>query len=86
MNNNKADKLDNINNDKILTSFYLLPSMVEKVDDFLFYAKKGLPIEKRRKLTKTFFYETCLQVVLEEYQEKGEKSSLLKAIYKLLNN
>lgn len=84
MNDKKADKPDDFDADKILVSFYLSPKTVEKIDDLLFYAKKRLPIEKRRKLTKSVFYETSLQIVIEDYNAKGEESPLWKAIHKLI--
>lgn len=84
MNDKKIDKTEDSNGDKILVSFYLLPKTFEKIDDILFYVKKRLPIEKRRKLTKSAFYEAGLQVLIEDYNARGEESSLLKAIQKLM--
>ena len=78
------DKIDDSDKDKILTSFYLLPTTLEKMDDLLFYVKKRLPIEKRRKLSKSIFYETCLRIVIEEYNAKGEESSVWKSIRELM--
>ncbi len=84
MNDKKIDKIDDSEGDKILVSFYLLPKTFEKIDDILFYVKKRLPIEKRRRLTKSVFYEAGLQVLIEDYNAKGEESSLLKAIQELM--
>jgi hypothetical protein len=49
-------------------------------DDFLFYVKKRLPVENRRKLTKFVFYEIGLIIAIEDFNQKGEESSLWKAI------
>ena len=57
MTDKKSDKPDEYEGDKILVSFYLSPKTLEKIDDLVFYLKKRLPIEKRRKITKSIFYE-----------------------------
>lgn len=80
----KADQIDEPNTDKILVSFYLSLKTLEKVDDLIFYVKKQLPIGKRRRLTKSVFYETGFKILIEEYNNKGEESSLLKAIQELM--
>ncbi len=84
MDDTKADKIDELNADKILVSFYLSLETLEKIDDLVFYVKKQLPIGKRRKLTKSVFYETGFKILIEEYNIKGEESSLLKAIQELM--
>ena len=85
MNDKKEDKLDD-SGDKILVSFYLSPKTLEKIDDLLFFVKKQLPIEKRRKLTKSVFYETGFKILIEDYNINGEESPLLKAIQELMKN
>lgn len=84
MNDKKVEKNDN-SDDKILISFYVSPATLERLDDLLFFMKKRLPIEKRRKLTKSVFYETGFKILIEEYHEKDEESRLWKDIEKLLN-
>ena len=86
MNDKKPEKLNDSEENKILVSFYLSPQTLEKVDDFLFYAKKRLPMGKRRKLTKSVFYEAALRIVIEDQSLKGEESSLWKAIYEMMQN
>jgi hypothetical protein len=79
-------KSDEPEGEKILVSFYLSQKSSEQVDDILFYIKKRLPFEKRRKLTKSTFYELGLKLIIEDYNKKGEESPLWKAIQKLLGN
>lgn len=85
MNDKKTEK-SNESDDKILNSFYVLTETLEKLEDFLFYAKKRLPVERRRKLTKSLFYEACVLSAIADYNAKGEESSLWKAIYELMND
>jgi hypothetical protein len=82
----KDNKVDNPNEEgeKILVSFYLSPKTLEKIDDLVFYVKKRLPIDKRRKLTKSVFYETGFKILIEDYNSKGEDSLLLKALQELM--
>lgn len=84
MNGQKSDKPDETESEKILVSFYLSQKTSEQIDDILFYVKKRLPFEKRRKLTKSNFYEIGLKILIEDYNAKGEESQLLKAIQDLL--
>ena len=86
MNDKKVDKTDNSADDKILVSFYLSPESLERIDDLLFYMKKRLPIEKRRKLSKSVFYETGFKILIEEYNRKGEESSFWKAVEEIMKN
>lgn len=67
-------------NQKILISFYLTPKTSEKVDDLLIEFKRYLPYEKRRKLTKSIFYETALQYLVADYQKNADKSDFLKDV------
>ncbi len=84
MNDKKTEK-PNESDDKMLISFYVSSETLEKFEDFLFYSKKRLPVEKRRKLTKSLFYEAGLLTAIADYNDKGEESSLWKAIYELMN-
>jgi hypothetical protein len=86
MNDKKTDKLTDNDGDKIAINFYLSHEALEKIDDFLFYVKKRLPIEKRRKLSRSVFYEIGLKTAIEDYNKKGEESALWKAICELLQN
>lgn len=84
MNGQKSDKIDDSESEKVLVSFYLSQKTSEQIDDILFYLKKQLPFEKRRKLTKSIFYETGFKILIEDYNKKGEESRLSKAIQDLL--
>ena len=84
MNDKKVTESDDSISNKIKVNFQLSPEILERVDDLLFYVKKRLPIEKRRKLSKSIFYETCFRIVIEEYNLKGEESSVWKSVQKLM--
>lgn len=84
MKDKKVDKSNEQEGEKILVSFYLSPKTLEKIDDLVFYVKKRLPIDKRRKLTKSVFYETGFKILIEDYNSKGEESVLLKALQELM--
>ena len=86
MSDKQMEKLDDYEENKILVSFYLPSKTLEKVDDFLFYAKKRLPMGKRRKLTKSIFYDMALQIVIEDQNLKGEDGPLWKAICEMIQN
>jgi hypothetical protein len=79
MNDSKKKSVVN-DGDKIAISFYLTSDALEKIDDFIFFTRKRLPVEKRRKLNRSIFYEIGLKTVIEDYNKKGEDSALWKAI------
>lgn len=83
-----TDKKKPIENDKdkIAINFYLSSESLEKIDDFIFYARKRLPMEKRRKLTRSVLYEVGLKTVINDFNKKGEQSELWKAICALIND
>lgn len=85
MNDNKAENLFEPES-KLLVSFYLSSKTLEAVDELLFLVKKQLPVEKRRKLTKSIFYETCLKVIIEDDYSKGKESNFVKKIQKLMQD
>lgn len=86
MNDKNINKSSEIADDKIQVNFYLSVGTLERIDDLLFYAKKRLPIEKRRKLTKSVFYETCFGIIIDDYNLKGEESVFWQAIQQLFSN
>jgi hypothetical protein len=86
MNEKNDGKPVNPKSNRILISFYLSTDTLEKLDDVLFYARKRLPISKRRKLTKSVLYEIGLKMVIEDYHEKEEESFLCEAISKLVQS
>lgn len=75
------EKATNSENEKIAINFYITLDTLEKIEDFLFLVKKRLPIEKRRRLTRSVFYEIGLKIAIEDFNKRGEESSLWKAIY-----
>jgi hypothetical protein len=80
----KTGKPDDSEKDKISVNFYISGETFEKIDDVIYYVRKRLPMDKRRKLSKSVIYEACLKIVLEEYNAKGESSSLWKAVQELM--
>lgn len=84
--NSKKVKRGQSSDDKYLVSFYLSATTCEKIDDLLFYLKKRIPMGKRRRLTKSMFYETGFKILIEEYNSKGEESNLWKAIHQSIQN
>jgi hypothetical protein len=80
----KTGKPDDAEKDKISVNFYISGETFEKIDDVIYYLRKRLPMDKRRKLSKSVIYEACLKIVLEEYNSKGESSSLWKAVQELM--
>lgn len=71
---------------KILISFYVSTRTLETLEDFLYFVKRQLPIERRRSLTKSVFYETGFNILIDEFRLKGKDSSLYKAIQDLNKN
>lgn len=69
---------------KIYINFGVTGVALEQIDDFIFYARKKLPMEKRRKLTKSLFYETSIKAIIEDFNKKGEESIIWKAINNLI--
>lgn len=83
--NDKKKSVEN-DKDKIATNVYLTSESLEKIDDFIFYARKRLPMEKRRKLTRSVFYEVGLKTAIDDFNKKGEQSALWKAICDLIGD
>lgn len=91
MNNNNAQKEDThkenkLYEEKYLISVYISAKTAEKIDDCMFGMKKRMPMDKRRKLTKSIFCEIGLRLAVEEYNRTGEESPLWKEIANLLND
>lgn len=86
MNDPKTEKFEESEGDRIPINFYVSSKTIETIDDAQFYVKKRLPMEKRKKLSKSLFCEVCLKIVLEEYNSKGESSSLWKAIQEVMKD
>lgn len=86
MKDKNSDKTIASEKDKILVSFYLSPKTLEDVDDFIFHLKKQLPMEKRRKLTKSIFYEASLKVLIQKYRATGNEDQLLQVIRDLMGS
>lgn len=89
MNDKKMNELKyfNTGNDnKVGVSIYLSSHVFDEIEDFLFSVKRKLPIRKRRKLTKSIFYETSLRIAIEDFNKNGEESSLWKAISEIMKD
>lgn len=84
MKDKNSEKTTASENEKILVSFYLSPKMLEEVDDFIYHLKKSLPVEKRRKMTKSLFYEASLKVLVQEYRATENEDLLLQVIRDLM--
>jgi hypothetical protein len=84
MKDKNSEKTTASENEKILVSFYLSPKMLEEVDDFIYHLKKSLPVEKRRKMTKSLFYEASLKVLIQEYRATENEDLLLQVIRDLM--
>lgn len=82
--NNYKNKDEEIESNKIAVSCYFSIKSIERIDDFLFHVKKRLPMEKRRKLSRSIFYEVGLNTAINEFDKKGEQSELWKAICEAL--
>ena len=78
--------MNNFEDNKIMVSVYLSSRTVEKVDDFLFLAKKRLPMGKRRKLTKSVFYEAVLRIIIDDPNLKDEEGVLWTEISEMIQN
>lgn len=85
MNDKNVNKSGDSADDKIQVDFYLSVKVLERIEDIMFYTKKRLPMEKRRKLTKSVFYETCSNIIIDDYNLKGEDSIFWKAIQQLMS-
>lgn len=83
MKGKKDNKSSTYESDRILISFYLSTDTLERLDDVLFYARKSLPIGRRRRLTKSILYEIALKMLIENYHVEGDKSILMKTISQL---
>ena len=86
MNDKKDLKSRDSADDKIPVSFYISHETLEKIEDLLFYVKKRLPVEKRRKLNKSVLVEVGFKILVEEYNAKGEQSRLWKVIQESMQN
>ena len=87
MNDKKDDNIFDSEPSKILTSIYLSPKVIEELDEILFLVKKQLPIEQRRRLTKSAFFETALRLVVENVKSDGiEGSYVNEKIQKLMQS
>lgn len=82
----KTGKPDDTEKDKISVNFYISGETFEKIDDVIYYLRKRLPMDKRRKLSKSVIYEACLKIVLEDYNSKGESSLLWKVIEEMMKD
>lgn len=65
---------------KQLTSIYLNVELIESIDDFIYFAKKELPLNKRKKLNRSAFIQLILSEVIEDHSRCKDESFLWKLI------
>jgi predicted KAP-like P-loop ATPase len=70
---------------KTQISFSIRQEILEAAEDTLFYLRKELSPDKRKKLTKSILFEVALMTLVSEYKDKRAKSSILKSINELIN-
>lgn len=91
MNDKKVNK-QFVSEGKLLISFYITLETLDQMDNLYYVVKKKLPIERRRKLTKSIFYETGFKLILEDNQvpennqAQEEDSELVKAIQEFIQS
>lgn len=66
--------------DKVSVNIRLPADIVEILDEVIFYAKKEIGKNKRRKITKSEFYEMVFRDLVNEYKLTGKESRLWKAV------
>lgn len=67
-------------NQKETVNLSLSSEIVEKVEDIIFELRKKIPREKRKKLTRSRFFELALEAVIKDYESSGEKSVIGKMV------
>ncbi|MGI8467804.1 MAG: hypothetical protein ACR2N3_05060 [Pyrinomonadaceae bacterium] len=70
---NEYQNKENIN-------FRLAADVNETLEEVLFFARKEIVKTKRKKITKSEFYEAILRDLSLEYQAKGKESRLWKLL------
>ena len=82
------NKLDDQNQDsemiqaKEKVNIYLSSEIVEKIEELVFYFRKQLPPEKRKRLNKSKLYELILEHACAEFSANGQQGILGEIIQK----
>ena len=70
---------------KELLNLNISGEIVEKTEDLLFNLRKQLPREKRKKLTRSRFFELLLESVIQDYENRRADSDIQKIIGNWIN-
>lgn len=83
--NNKQEEIElelATKQEKQVVTLYFTPDLVDLIDDFIYLAKKRLPVYKKRKLNRTNLVQLILNEVMNDHMKFQEESFL----WKLLNS
>lgn len=81
--NNQSKQIEieaNSTDVKEQVSFSIMSEIVESTEETIFFMRKQLSLDKRKKLTKSAFYEIALRVAIADYKDKGQKSTIWKMV------
>jgi hypothetical protein len=56
----------NSKDNKTQVTFYISNDILELVEDTIFYLKKQMPLDKRKKITRSMFFEAAIKFALAE--------------------
>lgn len=70
------------NQKKDLVNVYISRELTEKIEDLLFNLKKQLPHNKRKKLTRSQFFELILESMVLDYENSQINSPIQKIVKK----
>lgn len=68
------------NQKKEIVNVYMSRNLTEKIEDLLFNLKKQLPHDKRKKLTRSQFFELILESIILDYEINQINSPIQKII------
>ncbi len=70
---------------KEILNLNISSEIVEKTEELIFNLKKQLPREKRKKLTRSRFFELLLESVIHDYENRRADSDIQKIIGNWIN-
>lgn len=76
--NRKIDYSSKENRETI--NLIISSDIIEKIEDIRFYARKNLPKDKRKKLTKSMLYNLILKKAIEDHYQNGQNSLVCKTL------
>lgn len=56
----------NFKDNKTQVTFYISNDILELVEDTIFYLKKQMPLDKRKKITRSMFFEAAIKFALAQ--------------------